>query len=77
MVSIVPKDIREALNKAAKYREKAHTYEVIIEEWLESLGVDEDDSFRDTYIDLIQQPPFDSKSAIERMNQLLPRRSED
>lgn len=51
----VPKEIRDAIRNAAKYNAKAKLYEDIIECWFKQNGVQDDDNFRDTYIDWVQQ----------------------
>ncbi|MCQ4085871.1 hypothetical protein [Saccharibacillus sp. JS10] len=55
MKTKVPKSIRVAIKKAAEYRAKATVHENVIEDWFEMLGISEDDEFRDTYIDCVQQ----------------------
>lgn len=69
MKTKVPKNIRDAIRNAAKYRAKASHYEDIIEQWLEENGVEEDDSIRDTYIDCVQQSynPEEVIKAFEAM----------
>lgn len=53
--SNVPNEIKDAIRKAAEYRAKASTYEIVIEKWFDTIGVSDDDGFRDTYIDCVQQ----------------------
>jgi hypothetical protein len=62
--SKVPTNIKEAIRKAAKYNAKAKQYEDIVERWFAANGVEENDSFRDTFIDCVQQSP-DPERAIE------------
>ncbi|MNL79550.1 hypothetical protein D3C87_2061810 [compost metagenome] len=70
MKTKVPKEIREAIRKAAKYRAAAAHHENVIEKWFERIGVDEDDSFRDTYIDCVQQS-YNPEEAIRRFENLI------
>lgn len=66
----VPKNIRNAIRSAAKYREKAKHYENIIEQWFDKNEVEEDDSFRNAYIDCVQQS-YDPEEAIKIFETLL------
>ncbi|MEJ3719234.1 hypothetical protein WGM54_14535 [Paenibacillus polymyxa] len=70
MKTRVPWDIRDALRKAAKYRQKASHFETMIERWLDTNGVGDDDSFRDTYIDSVQLSN-NPEEAIKRFEELL------
>lgn len=69
-VGKVPNEIKDAIRKAAKHRNIAAQYENIIEEWFERIGVEEDDSFRDTYIDCIQQS-HNPEEAIRRFENMI------
>lgn len=70
MKTKVPKEVRDAIRKAAKYREKASLYEDIIETWFDELGVADNDSYRDTFIDYVQQSPFSAEAAIRQFESL-------
>ncbi|MWV44851.1 hypothetical protein GRF59_14615 [Paenibacillus sp. HJL G12] len=71
MKTKVPIEIRDALRKAAKYRKMASKHEDIIENWFNELGVVEDDDFRDTYVDNVQQPPYEPEIAIKIFESLI------
>jgi len=66
----VPIVIKDAIRKAAEYRAKAATYEIIIEKWFDDLGVEEDDSFRNVYVDCVQQTN-DPDEAIKQFESLI------
>lgn len=66
----VPNEIKDAIRKAAEYRAKASTYEDIIEGWFDKIGASEDDGFRDTYIDCVQQN-FNPEEAIRRFENMI------
>ncbi|WP_342423125.1 hypothetical protein [Paenibacillus sp. FSL E2-0178] len=66
----VPEEIQNAIRKAAEYRANAATYEGIIEAWFDSIGASEDDGFRDTYIDCVQQN-YNPDEAIRRFENMI------
>lgn len=68
--SNVPNEIKDAIRKAAEYRSKASTYEDIIENWFDKIGVSEDVGFRDAYIDCVQQN-FNPEEAIRRFENMI------
>ncbi|MBE7896136.1 hypothetical protein G7L40_20465 [Paenibacillus polymyxa] len=70
MKTKISKEIRDSIRKAAKYRHKASHFEIIIEKWLDTNGVGDNDSFRDTYIDSVQLSN-NPEEAIERFEELL------
>ncbi|ASA22637.1 hypothetical protein [Paenibacillus donghaensis] len=66
----VPNEIKDAIRKAAEYRAKASAYEVIIERWFDAIGVSENEGFRDTYIDCIQQS-YNPEEAIRHFENMI------
>ncbi|MFB5759020.1 hypothetical protein [Paenibacillus medicaginis] len=70
MKTNVPKHIRDAMRKAAKYNAKAREYEEIIESWFETTGIKEDDGVRDVYIDYVQQSN-NPEAAIKKLESIV------
>lgn len=68
-MSEIPKKVQEAIRKAAHYHEIARKHQAVIEAWLEKIGKQEDDSFRDVLIDTVEQTnnPDDAIEMFEIM----------
>ena len=61
----IPEDIRKAITYCAKHAKKSYYYGSKIEEWLDELGLSEDDTVRDMLQDSVTRAGNDPKEFIK------------